>query len=485
MSAELAQLEAQLLGAILDAEGPALRSNAGALLASAGLASGDLSDPKIRVAWGLVERQVLRRRPVDAATVFAAGLALKAFTAEQREWLRGLQLGNELDRERFSEVVDHVRTVRQSQSLLAELLRHAEALRAGTAHVRDVVPALEDQLRKLHVSDAVDTTGADDVADLALAWEEQEAGKGSPLRVTTGFPILDQEIGGYYANLNIVAGLPSVGKSAFLATSIDRLLLAGHRVGLFGLEDGTRWAVKRVIARELGLKMRLIGTMRRDAAMAERFQNLAADLHRRYGALTCYRYGGIRTPELIRRGSAWILNRGVQIILVDHGGEVNHVGENDSDERRDRVGATFAAMRDCATRYEVPWVAASHTNRASDDLEERPPRLSELAESSKLEKAARVVLGLWRRQSERDAMRLTVLKATEDATGATFRFPRHTEAGMLDFDAGEVISLEAERRDEARRKREARESERAAAAAEKAAQKRGAAGEQLPLGGAA
>lgn len=483
---ELAELEQQLLGALLDAEGPALRSNAAALLASSGLASGDLSDARVRVAWGLVERQVARRRPVDATTIHAAGLALKAFHADAREWLRGLQLGNELDRERFSEVVDHVRGMRQAQSLLAELQRHAEALRAGTAHVRDVVPALEDSLRKLHVSDAVDSTGADDVADLALAWEEQEAGKGSPLRVTTGFPILDQEIGGYYANLNIVAGLPSVGKSAFLATSIDRLLLSGLRVGLFGLEDGTRWAVKRVIARELGLKMRLIGTMRRDAAMAERFQNLAAELHRRYGALTCYRYGGIRTPELIRRGSAWILNRGVQIILVDHGGEVNHVGENDSDERRDRVGATFAAMRDCATRYEVPWVAASHTNRASDDLEERPPRLSELAESSKLEKAARVVLGLWRRQSERDAMRLTVLKATEDATGATFRFPRHTEAGMLDFDAGEVISLEAERRDEARRKREARESDRAAAAAEKAAAKRqAAAGEQLPLGGAA
>src|SRR5690606_38620322 len=108
---------------------------------------------------------------------------------------------------------------------------------------------------------AGDETGESDVISLLDSWEAASRGEYDPL-LPTGIRIIDEHVGGWERNLNLVGGLPSVGKSALIATIIGNQLKAGRKVGLFGLEEGTLWLLKRLVARDTGLQLRAVGRAR-------------------------------------------------------------------------------------------------------------------------------------------------------------------------------------------------------------------------------
>jgi len=464
------ELEQAILGAVLDAEGTVLRSNPGALIDQTGMRPEDFGDPRVRVAWGILQRLAQRRRPADAVSVFAAGRATKAFGDLDLGWLQSLQEANALDRERFSGIVDSLRATARGRLLQAALERGLAALRGHGVDLPRVAGDLEAALRDLISLTSDDGSGDQDVLEIADDWERQEAGQIGPVLIPSGMLKLDELIGGLVPNLNMIVGLPSVGKSAMLGTMIDAQLEAGFKVGLFGLEDGTRWLAKRIIAREMAMPVRAIGTTTRTDAQQARFGEVAPGVHRKLSQLVTYRHDTITVDELCRRAANWVVSKGVQVIYVDHGGEVDHHTER-FDEHRLRVAESYRRLRNLALRYQIPVVVLAHTGRPGDDNEERPPRLTEIAESAYIERRARLILGLWRKMQEPGVMRVTVLKQTEGESGVTLKMDRHTSAALIDRESGETVNLVSEKMAEHKAQREQREQLKREAAAKSAAAK--------------
>ncbi len=291
--------------------------------------------------------------------------------------------------------------------------------------------------------------------------------------------MIDQLIGGWRPNLNVVCGLPAVGKSGFLGACIDQNIgdlneethqADGMKVGLFGLEEGTRWLQMRLIARDMRAKcgprkdgsewsIGDILTQKRTPMELEAYNEIAAKHYARMKRLITWKFS-IDVDALIARATHWIVNLGVQIIYVDHGGEVKHGKE--FDQFRLAVTDTYKRLRDLGKHYNVPIVALAHTTRDSDDdTVERPPRAKEIAEAAGIERMARIVIGLWKRRFERDILRATIIKANDNESDVSFKLERFTKAALVDPRQGERVNLEQERRNEMKKAGEAKAAEAA------------------------
>lgn len=458
-------LETALLGALLDSGVGGLGSPPQVLLDLSGLNPGDLADTRVRVSWSIAAKLAERRRPIDALAVYAAGLTSKAFEASSLAWLRGLQAANTLDRERFADVAEQIRLRNRCNRLLSVLEASAAKLKASPASLGAVVGDLESTLKGLESDSTLDSDASEDFLELATDWEQSEAGHGSPLLLPTGIELLDEVTGGMPSNLNVWVGQPSVGKSALLGAVIDAQLDAGLRIGLFGLEDGSRWVSKRLVARDLEIPVRSVGHVRRTEEQLTKFSELGQSYTNKLSRLQVFRHDTITTDELCRRAVSWKLRHNIDALYVDHGGEIDHFSSK-IDEHRLRVGESYRRMRNLALKLKIPVVVLAHSARPLDEGE-RPPRLVEIAESAYIERRARLVLGLWRRLSEPHSMRVTVLKATESEPNITVKIPRHTTAGLLSRTGGERVNLQAEDDQLKRLEKERKEALKASAKPQK------------------
>lgn len=439
-------LESLALGAVLDAE--TLGASAASLLDAAGLQPSDFADARVRVCWSLALRRAELRRPCDAATLSAAAIAANLLPVECLEWLRGLQASNTLDAARFGEVAEQLRRRGRTRVVLEALRAHVAALEGERPDLPATLTALGSLVEDAGALHSADGDGSEDLDALAAQWQLVDDDQAPSLVVPTGVLGLDAEIGGLPPNLSLVIGQPAVGKSALLGAMIDAQLAAGLKVGLFGLEDGSAWLSRRLVARELAIPVRDVGNLKRDPALLERYRAAHPALAQRLRGLVTYRHDTISTDELVRRAVHWITNLGVRCIYVDHAGEVDHRTDR-FDEHRLRVGESYRRLRNLAFRYQVPVVVVAHTGRPGD-FEERPPQAAEIAETSYAERRARLILGLWSKRSDWGRLRVTVVKHTEGPSGSTVALNRLAACALVDRERAELIDLEAERREQAK-----------------------------------
>lgn len=468
MSTPEVDLEELILGAVLDADSPAVGSTAQAMIDSSGLRPDDFANVRVRHAWTIATRLATRGKPVDATTVYATGRATRTFSDTDAAWLQQRQHSNPCDGARFSLLVDQVRTQARAARLRASLVEAMAHLDGSKTDLAAAQGRLEGALALLAHTASDDPTAEADVYEIASDWQRQEDGTEPPSVVATGIELVDSVIGGWVPNLNVVCGLPSTGKSALLATVLDSQTAAGIPVGLFGLEDGSRWVAERVLARELQIALSDVGRRGKLGELGERFADVASRLTSQLKLLTVYRWDTVSIDELCRRGASWVRTRGVRSIYVDHGGEIDHHATQ-ADEFRLKVAESYRRLRGLALSTRCPVVTLAHTVRPSDDNEARPPRTSELAESAYIERRARLILGVWARPDEADHVRVSVLKNTRGVRGVHMKLPRHTRAALVSTTGGEIVSLaEDSKRDAAARA--AAKVERDAARAQGAAE---------------
>ncbi len=243
-------------------------------------------------------------------------------------------------------------------------------------------------------------------------------------------------------NLNVIGGMPAVGKSALIAEVILACLERGVRVGLFGLEDATKWLTKRHLSRAVGVPVGAIGTSLLSGPQQEMCQDALGKLAGLTRNMLVYRRAGIDPATLAQKCKHWVLNRGVQAIFVDHGGEVQHQAAV-----RDRydlaVANTYRTLRDLAVNHRVPVVVLCHFNRDTETQLGGVPTMQSFAETEYIARMARLALGLWQKPGD-DRLRVTVLKRTEGERGITVALNRDEWYALVKRRGGELLDLHAE-----------------------------------------
>lgn len=457
------ELERAIIGALLDASGRLVRSDIATLLALMGLGHDDFTDALSRHAFVALTSIADRSGECSPLAVWGAVRGRKGIPQDALTLLEAAKGSNLLRKE---EALQHAATVRRLASLrrLQEFHRQQlAALENHGANPDSAALALETYARTLASASDADETGEGDVTSLMDTWDASIAGTYEPL-MSTGVEVLDEHIGGWERNLNLVGGLPSVGKSSLMAEVIGNQLKAGRTVGLFGLEEGTQWLLNRHIAREVGLTLREVGRTRlreeQQVALAESMGEWQNRLRRLY----VYRRGGITTSQMVAVAKRWSVAHGVECIYVDHGGEVAHEGGGaGSRERHDlATAATYRAMRNLAINHRLPVVILSHFNREAYDGR---PTLKSFAHTEEVGRMASTALGLWQRHP--GELLCEVVKARNGRRGQTLWLERRETAGLVQSKGGGEIDWEAQRQAEEETRageQEARRSSRKARA---------------------
>jgi replicative DNA helicase len=248
---------------------------------------------------------------------------------------------------------------------------------------------------------------ATEMAELAY----KRSGKTSG--VSTGFTDIDRLLGGLHpSDLLIVAGRPSMGKTAF-ATNVAFNVVKAYRagrgaagevvaedggvVGFFSLEMSAEQLATRVLAEESGVsgdKIRRGEVAREefDAFMQASMQLQSVPLY--IDDTPALTISGLRT-----RARRLKRQHGLHVILVDYlqllqgtprpGNEVNRVQE---------ISEITRGLKALAKELSVPVIALSQLSRAVEQREDKRPMLSDLRESGSIEQDADVVIFLYREE---------------------------------------------------------------------------------------
>ena len=261
---------------------------------------------------------------------------------------------------------------------------------------RDAVQALIGDLEAaMEHGLAGEPVGILEAVDLGMrhaesAWRHGECG------IATGLLDLDAMIGGLRAGeLTVVAGRPSMGKSALAGFMALQAAKSGRGAALFSLEMSTYQLAQRFLAVETGLAY---ADMQRGRLQEEDFAKLHAARHAFSGINLFIQdmQGRAKRLDAIKADIRRLRRREkIELAVVDYIGLI----EPPNRYRGNRVaemGEISAAMKALAVDCQIAVIAVSQLNRGPEQREDKRPMLSDLRESGSIEQDADLVMLVYR-----------------------------------------------------------------------------------------
>lgn len=208
--------------------------------------------------------------------------------------------------------------------------------------------------------------------------------------VPTGLPLDDFTGGLWPTMLSIVAGRPSMGKSALALHIGLHAARLGRRVLFCPLEESQRFLVLRLLARAGSVDLHRLVTRRFDGDDYPRIITAAESLHR---LPLWIDDRTARTAAQIAQTAALHQRRhGLDLLIVDHLGQVA-----DREETRNvELERICQGLRATAAELNIPVLAMSQLSRGMEGRGDRRPRLSDLRDSGAIEQEAAAVVFLYR-----------------------------------------------------------------------------------------
>ncbi|MDR0744468.1 MAG: replicative DNA helicase [Holosporales bacterium] len=223
--------------------------------------------------------------------------------------------------------------------------------------------------------------------------------------VTSGFKLLDKWLGGLHkSDLLVVAGRPSMGKTAF-ATNISfnttRAKLNnspdGTGVVFFSLEMSAEQLATRILATESGIPSDNIrrGEIPKDSF--DKFLTISQDLEKL--DLFIDDTPNITINQIRNRTRRLKRQHNIGLVVIDYlqlieSGKIGSSSEN----RVQEISEITRALKGLAKELDVPVLALSQLSRAVEQREDKKPQLSDLRESGSIEQDADVVMFVFREE---------------------------------------------------------------------------------------
>jgi replicative DNA helicase len=361
-----------------------------------GVSESDFADPKTRALFAGIVASLRNGRPLEVVTMLSV-VGSRAPRELVVDVLSNWELGLSETR------LDALRQAGRKRSLLASLRSliglastdadygaiHAEAMK--------VIAALDTPNTELRTLEGELMGLIDEVEAVASGRAEPTLG--------TGIAALDEAIGGLQPTLTILGAEPGAGKSALMARIVRNVAQRGVRVGVFSLEDQSRWMVRRMVAESALLPVFVLQNKPLGTNQLERFGSAAEEVHRVAQNIIIEDRKGLTASEIVSTARVMIARHGAKAIFVDHLGEVRV----NRTERHDRdIGDVLRELRGVADVHKVPIVVLCHVKRR-DGVGEQP-RLTDFAFSADVERTARVALALVKPAEDKQGVH--VLKQT-------------------------------------------------------------------------
>jgi replicative DNA helicase len=201
--------------------------------------------------------------------------------------------------------------------------------------------------------------------------------------IPSGYTNVDRSTGGWQpSDLIIIAGRPSMGKTALVLELASRPAKLGYPVGIFSLEMSSYQLAVRKLSGASGYSNVEI----RNAEL-----NLDKLIESSHEIATLPIYiddtPGISIMELRSKTKKLILKHGVKMIIVDYLQLMKGIGDN----REQEVSSCSRGLKGIAKEFDIPVIAVSQLNRAVEKTRDKMPGLADLRESGAIEQDADIV----------------------------------------------------------------------------------------------
>ncbi len=309
----------------------------------------------------------------------------------------------------YARIVRDLAMRRHLISILTDIIGHAydakpeetaETLFAhAEASMEEVRPALGAEASEFQSFGDVSVTSLD---RMSSDWQNH----GRPRGLTTGYPKIDEKIGGLEApDLIILGGRPGMGKTS-LATNIavnaakalQARRAAGERtgvVGFFSLEMSKSQLVDRALSTESGVPSWRI--RKRDFSEAEFGRIFEKQREMQALPLDIDETGGLSIDRLKAKARALKKRRGLELLVVDYLQLVRGSNERRRDgNRTQEVSDVSAGLKELAKELQIPIVALSQVSRQVEARDDPRPQMSDLRESGSIEQDADMILFVFR-----------------------------------------------------------------------------------------
>ena len=256
-------------------------------------------------------------------------------------------------------------------------------------------------------------------------------------RIRIGISEVDKAVGGFDAgDVTIIAARPGVGKSAFALQIIRKFGRDGIKTGYFNLEMAKKQIYERAIASTSGIDLNRI-------RLGTNFLNNEHEMFTKGNEQMAkeknvYIISGIQTINSIRQIQK---KYGFELIVIDYLQLIKSDGKRNGN-RIAEVGDISRGIKAIATEFNIPLIALSQLNRASEQNKDKEPSMSELRESGDLEQDASTIILLW--NSNRDDRAEKTLKVEKSRNGTNDRVKLYFDGKHMTFSvndyAGAVIN---------------------------------------------
>jgi replicative DNA helicase len=297
----------------------------------------------------------------------------------------------------YAAIVREKALLRQLISASNDILRDAYAPHEKAELVLDKAEKKIFEIAQLRVGNSMQHLG--EVAAEVYDMLEEKGRRG----LDTGYYEIDDMLNGLQAGeMIIVAARPSMGKTAFAMNIIEHIAADSMLpCAVFSLEMSKQQLAQRLLCSRAEVDAQKV---RRGMIQSEEFHKLAqVVLQLSKAPVWVDDSPGLTPLELRAKARRLKLKHDIKCIMIDYMQLMDNPGP---ESRQQQISEISRGIKAVARELNVPVIALSQLNRASEGRDGHRPRMSDLRESGSIEQDADVIMLLHRedyyRMSEPD-----------------------------------------------------------------------------------
>jgi replicative DNA helicase len=292
-------------------------------------------------------------------------------------------------------ILAYVRIVRE-KSMLRQVIDVATEI-AGAAFIGDgeASTLVDEAIAKMMGMQRRDTRAEWSMRDvLRMAVKRAEYAYNHPGEIPglpTGLTALDAHLGGLHnSDLTVIGARPAMGKTALLFGMARHAAVKGYPVGII---SGEQPAVQ-LGARMLSLASGVHGSALRSGKLEDHdWSKITRAIESDIALpIQVFDKAAPNIAEVGRIARRWKHDHGIAAIYVDYLQRLDGPGE----KTYERVSAVTKGLKNIARDLDIPVIALGQVKREVESRGDKRPRMSDLCDSSEIEKEADQIITIYR-----------------------------------------------------------------------------------------